>query len=156
MMYLFLGISIIPYGTLAAFGPELFSFVFGEEWVMSGKIAQYFSVYCILELLYFSLDSVYYVLREEKKLFVFQASTFVLRFAVLFGGIHFNLSLEYCLLLLSGANVILYSTQLSYILHLLKLKWWKHLFLLFVSIAAAVTLFFGLKSILKAIGLFGI
>jgi O-antigen/teichoic acid export membrane protein len=149
MMYLFLAVSLIPYGLVAVFGPPLFAWVFGSDWVLSGRIAQYFSVYCILELLYFSLDSVYYVLRKEKGMFAFQASTFLLRFAVLFLAVHFSLSLEKCIIWLAMVNTLLYSVQLSNILYLLKLTWWKHITIILLVIALVILLLFGVRYVLS-------
>ncbi len=149
MMYLFLLVSLIPYGIVAIFGPELFALVFGADWAMSGRIAQYFSVYCVLELLYFSVDSVYYVLRREKGMFAFQTSTFLLRFAVLFLGVHFSLSLEKCIIFLAMANTLLYSVQLSNILYLLKLNWWKHISIILLIIASVILLLFGVRTVLS-------
>ena len=152
MIYLFLLLSLIPYGTIAVFGPELFGWVFGEDWLLSGRIAQYFSVYCVLELLYFSLDSIYYVLREEKRLFVFQATTFALRFVTLFLSIHFALSLEACVAFLALINVFLYTIQLSYLMFLLRLAWWKHMSFIFSSMIVSGGLLYGLRIILERIG----
>jgi O-antigen/teichoic acid export membrane protein len=152
MLYLFLLISLIPYGTIAVFGPELFSWVFGSNWIVSGRIAQYFSVYCVLELLYFSLDSVYYVLREEKRLFFFQATTFVLRLLTLMLSIHFSLSLEHCAAFLAMTNIFLYAVQLSYLMHLLRLAWWKHMSFIFAMMAASGALFYGLRTFLQGAG----
>jgi O-antigen/teichoic acid export membrane protein len=156
MIYLFLFVSLVPYGTIGIFGPELFSWVFGSEWVLSGRIAQYFSVYCILELLYFSLDSVYYVLREEKRLFFFQAATFVLRFLSLFAGVFFSFTLEGCIALLAISNIVLYTVQLSYLLFLLKLNWWKHMILIFTAIAVTMCIFYALRGILMNFGVLSI
>lgn len=156
MLYLFLLISLVPYGTIAVFGPELFSWVFGSNWLLSGRIAQYFSVYCVLELLYFSLDSIYYVLREEKRLFIFQATTFVLRLLTLMLSIHFSLSLEHCAAFLAMTNVFLYTIQLSYLMHLLKLAWWKHMSFIFAVMAASGALLYGLRVFLQSINFLNI
>jgi O-antigen/teichoic acid export membrane protein len=148
MMYFFLALSVIPYSIVTAFGPELFSFVFGNQWVRSGVIAQYLSVYFVFELLYISLDSLYYVLREEKRLFLFQIVTFIVRLLALFLSIRANLSLESTILFLAAGNLCMYSIQLSYLLHLLKLNWKKHLFFIIAAESAFIVLFFGIRQVL--------
>lgn len=145
VLYGLLAACILPYGLVTAFGEELFTFVFGQDWLLSGKLAQYIAIYCVFELLYISLDSVYYVLRKERRLFVFQIATFVLRFSVMFVSVQFSLPLEECILILTVANSALYLSHLGYILHLLRLKWFKHLFFIVMIEASCVLLFLGLR-----------
>lgn len=38
-------IGIIPYGIIILFGPELFGFVFGSEWVVAGEYARWISLW---------------------------------------------------------------------------------------------------------------
>ncbi len=148
VMYGLLAVCILPYGLVTAFGSELFSFVFGQDWLLSGKLAQYIAVYCVFELLYISLDSVYYVLRKEKRLFVFQVATFVLRFGVMFASVQLSLPLEQCILALTIVNSTLYMSHLGYILYLLRLKWFKHLFFIVMIEASCVLLFLGFRQLL--------
>jgi O-antigen/teichoic acid export membrane protein len=149
VMYGLLAVCILPYGLVTAFGSELFSFVFGQDWLLSGKLAQYIAVYCVFELLYISLDSVYYVLRKEKRLFVFQVATFMLRFGVMFASLQLSLPLEQCILALTIANSILYLSHLGYILHLLRLNWLKHLFFIIMIEAFCVLLFLGFRQLIN-------
>ncbi|MEQ8362609.1 MAG: oligosaccharide flippase family protein [Cyclobacteriaceae bacterium] len=139
MLYSFLALSLVPYALVVVFGPELFSFVFGPDWTLSGTLAQYIAIYSILELLYISLDSIYYVLREEKKMFFFQLATFTARFSVLSIAFVGSFTLEKSVLCLVVVNAVLYGSQLSYILRLLGLKWWKYL----LNIVTLVIMTFG-------------
>ncbi len=144
-MYLLLLASVIPYSIVIVFGPELFSFVFGEEWFFSGRLAQYISVYCVFELLYISLDSVYYVLRKEKRLFGFQVATFGLRLIIILSAIYLGLSLEQSIAALTIANALLFLSHLGYILYLLKLNWLKHLSFMILIELAFVGIVFGFR-----------
>ena len=146
-MYGLLAACVLPYGLVTAFGEELFTFVFGQDWLLSGKLAQYIAIYCVFELLYISLDSVYYVLRKERKLFAFQVATFALRLGVMVASVQLSLPLEECILTLTVANSILYLSHLGYILHLLRLKWFKHLFFIVMIEASCVLFFFGLRQL---------
>lgn len=139
IMYIFLALSVLPYGLLAMVGPELFQFVFGKDWLVSGEIASLFSFYCVLELLFFSLDSVFYVLRQEKKLFFFQMLTFVLRLVALWIGTATANHLIHALVFLAVANSLLYAVQLAYMLHVLGLVWWKHM----LRIVGGIVVVFG-------------
>ncbi|MFN7491486.1 MAG: lipopolysaccharide biosynthesis protein [Cyclobacteriaceae bacterium] len=147
VMYGLLAACVLPYGLVTAFGEELFTFVFGQDWLLSGKLAQYIAIYCVFELLYISLDSVYYVLRKERKLFAFQVATFALRLGVMVASVQLSLPLEECILTLTVANSILYLSHLGYILHLLRLKWFKHLFFIVMIEASCVLFFFGLRQL---------
>lgn len=39
------GVGIVPYGVFFIFGPSLFSFVFGEEWIVAGEYARWLSAW---------------------------------------------------------------------------------------------------------------
>ena len=148
IMYVLLAVSLIPYATIVVFGPELFAFVFGQQWVASGEIARYLAVYFIIELLYISLDSLYYVLREEKKMFFFQASALLGRFLVLFAATYQGMPLEYCIAWLVAFNVVFYNAQLAYVLYLLKVSWLKHISIILAVSASCIGLMFGLREVI--------
>lgn len=58
-------IGLIPYGIIYFFGTEIFSFVFGEKWSMSGTIA---GIICFNIYLYFIFMPVEAIFRVIKKL----------------------------------------------------------------------------------------
>ena len=37
-------VGVVPYGAVVAFGPWLFSFIFGKEWLVAGEYARYLSI----------------------------------------------------------------------------------------------------------------
>lgn len=45
-----LALSIIPYTTIAIFGPEIFGFIYGQEWSQAGEYARWLSLWCMLQL----------------------------------------------------------------------------------------------------------
>lgn len=145
IIYMLAAVAIVPYATIVVFGQELFGFAFGKEWLFSGKVAQYLSCYYVFELLYISVDSIFYVLRQEKKMFFFQASTLALRLSGLSLAIYLGLSIEYCIAVLAGINIILYTSQLSYVMHLLNISWKKHLPILVALMLAGVAILFAVK-----------
>lgn len=45
------GVGIIPFGTIIFFGPSIFSFVFGSEWIVAGKYAQWLGLFLFCEFI---------------------------------------------------------------------------------------------------------
>lgn len=41
------GFAILPFGVIIIFGPQLFSFVFGSEWVVAGEYARWISLWSL-------------------------------------------------------------------------------------------------------------
>jgi hypothetical protein len=139
MYYGLLFLSVIPYAIIFTFGPYLFSFVFGADWEMSGKLAQYLALYYMLELLCISFEPVFYTLRKEKQLFYFQISAFAGRMGVLLWALYGFETLESSVALLVAFNVVLYSIQLLTIFYNLKLAAHKYFFHGFGLIALTIT-----------------
>lgn len=152
IVYLLAAVAILPYATVVVFGQELFSFAFGNQWLLSGKLAQYLALYYVFELLYISVDSIFYVLRQEKKMFFFQAATLLGRVLVIGIAMYLGLEIEACVILLTGMNLALYISQLSYVLHLLHIKWLKHILKLAGLLLAGVALLYLVKLGLGLIG----
>lgn len=147
ILYSFLALSLVPYALVIVYGPELFSFVFGPDWTLSGRLAQYIALYSILELLYISLDSIYYVLREEKKMFYFQLATFASRLFALSIALIGSFPLEKSVLCLVIVNVVLYGSQLSYVLKLLGLNWWKYLLNIIILVMMTIGVFYSIRTV---------
>lgn len=148
MMKMFYGLmilSVIPYSIVLIFGPALFSFVFGASWAESGRLSQYLALYYVLELLCISFNPVFYVFKNEKKLFYFQASAFVGRLLVLLFAVHFFDSLAYSIAVLMIFNFLFYTVQLFYLLRQAKLRAYRCLAQLFSFFALMICICFGVK-----------
>ncbi|MGC1242429.1 MAG: oligosaccharide flippase family protein [Chryseosolibacter sp.] len=148
MFYGLLLLSAVPYSIIFIFGPMLFTFVFGVDWELSGKLAQYLALYYVLELICVSFDAVFYTLRKEKQLFHFQISAFAGRFAVLLTAVYAFETLELCIASLMAFNVVLYSVQLITVLRYLKLPAFKFFIHLVSIMGLLVALMAGLKMFL--------
>ncbi len=145
-VYFFLLAALVPYSLIMVFGPELFSFIFGARWHQAGQLAQYLAIYCIFELIYIALDSVYYVLRKEKSLFVFQITGFLLRLAV-FSYCYFSgQPVQHTILLFTISNVIFFSCQLIVLFRLIQIRWMFHLTILYLSVLSVVLMLFVVRS----------
>lgn len=58
-------IGLIPVGIIAAFGPWLFSFVFGSEWYDAGLYARYFSLVILTRFISSPITNVFNVLEKQ-------------------------------------------------------------------------------------------
>lgn len=145
IVYPLAAVAMIPYATIVVFGQEIFSFAFGNEWLFSGRVAQYLACYYVFELLYISVDSIFYVLRQERKMFFFQAATLATRLLGLSAAIYLGLSIEHCIATLAGINIVLYLCQLAYVMHLLKITWKKHLPILVGLMLSCIAILFATK-----------
>lgn len=75
-------VGVIPYGVVFAFGPWLFGFVFGSEWIIAGEYARWISLWMFF--MFMNQPSV-------KALPVMSAQSFHLRFTVFTLVIRFSL-----------------------------------------------------------------
>ncbi len=63
-------IGAIPMITLALFGPDLFSFVFGKEWFEAGVYTRYLTIYVYLHLLVQPQSAVFSIYEKQRELFI--------------------------------------------------------------------------------------
>jgi teichuronic acid exporter len=59
-------LSLPIYGFLAIFSPQLFSILFGKNWVQSGYFARIICISTIFDFLSLPLNSLFYVLQKQK------------------------------------------------------------------------------------------
>lgn len=59
-------IGFFPFITLVLFGPFLFSFVFGVQWVVAGRYAQILSILVYARLVFMPVSRVFAVLEKQK------------------------------------------------------------------------------------------
>ena len=85
-----LTISVIPFLILLIFGPDLFSWFFGENWTESGKYAQILSPYILVVFLVSPFTFVPVRLNKHVKSFYIEIVNTVLRLIALFLGAQFN------------------------------------------------------------------
>jgi len=112
-------IGIVPVIVFMIFAPDLFSFVFGEEWVESGHYAQLLLPYFFMVFIVSTISFVPAVLKQQKKALVLEIIYFVLKLIALIIGIilmDFMLSL----ILFSFAGIIMLSYNLFWILKISK------------------------------------
>lgn len=82
-------VGILPYGLVAVFGAELFSWAFGQNWYDSGQMAQYLAVFALFRLCTSPLSAIYRVAEKEHYALRSQFILFVLRCLPLVLGVYF-------------------------------------------------------------------
>ena len=82
-MYIFLG-GIIPLAIITFYGPDLFSFIFGSQWEISGEIASLIIFWLFFTIVAVPSDALIPVLNLQKFFVVFQALLFVSRILLMF------------------------------------------------------------------------
>lgn len=102
-------IGFVPLCLVAICAPELFSIVFGEEWIVSGEYVRYFVVWIFLQLLASPLSTVYDVMQKQTLFMIQNIFFFVLRLIVIiYAGIKGDSTLCVFLYGLLGAVLYLY------------------------------------------------
>lgn len=76
-------IAIFPFFFLFVLSPELFSYIFGSEWEVSGVYARYLIPWYFLVFLNSPITSIINVLNKQKTYLIFEFTLFVLRFSVM-------------------------------------------------------------------------
>ncbi|WP_108245606.1 oligosaccharide flippase family protein [Muricauda brasiliensis] len=84
--HLFL-IAIIPFTTLFFLAPQLFSFVFGEEWYIAGEYAKIFAVFYFFKFVSSPLSYMFYIAEKQKidfllHLYIFFSSIIILNLPI--------------------------------------------------------------------------
>ncbi len=94
-------IAFIPFATVFVFGPQLFGFVFGHDWIMAGEYARWMGVWLFFLLINRPSINAIPVLDMQKELLLFEIFTITSRIVAIMAGFYlFNSDL---------AAVILYS-----------------------------------------------
>jgi O-antigen/teichoic acid export membrane protein len=99
-------LSVVPLILILAFGPAIFSFVFGHQWVNAGRIAQILSPGILLEFVALPLTAFFLVTNTQRYTFVIQSLGFVLVVIALVCGKHFFADFIGTCYLVSGAMVL--------------------------------------------------
>mgnify|MGYP001221495810 CR=1 FL=1 len=83
-------ISLIPFFSLFFFGPDLFGFVFGEKWRVSGELSRIMAFALVIRLVVSPLSPAFFVFNRVRLLFILQTSRFITTSIVLLIGSNFS------------------------------------------------------------------
>jgi O-antigen/teichoic acid export membrane protein len=71
------GGAFIPFATLFLTAPLLFSWIFGDEWKVSGEFAKIITLVCYLQFITSPLSNLFFVAEKQKWDLIFQVCIFV-------------------------------------------------------------------------------
>jgi O-antigen/teichoic acid export membrane protein len=82
------GFGIIPYGLVIAFGPWLFGFVFGAEWIKAGEYARWLAVWMFIQFISVPCSQAVAVLGMQRWYLMYEIISVALRFLSLIIGFY--------------------------------------------------------------------
>tara|TARA_B100002049_G_scaffold223807_1_gene194653 strand:+ start:9745 stop:11022 length:1278 start_codon:yes stop_codon:yes gene_type:complete len=106
-------LGVIPFSILGMFAPELFSFIFGDEWKTAGEYAQIMSPMLFLKFIVNPLSYTFYIAQKQNVDLIFQILLFILTFFSLSIGVLFD-SVDLTLAAFSAASSIIYLIYLGF------------------------------------------
>ena len=83
---LLLRISVVPAMLVAVSGPDLFAWLFGQEWGIAGEYSQWLMPWLFLTLVTAPLSTIVFVLERQGTELLFQSALLVVRVGALWGG----------------------------------------------------------------------
>jgi len=101
--------AVIPFGLIAVFGPEIFTFILGPEWEMTGVIVRYITPWIYLAFIVGPLAFIPMMLNRQRKAMIIEIIYMLLRLAgILFGIYSSDFILAVQLFTATGVIVMLY------------------------------------------------
>jgi O-antigen/teichoic acid export membrane protein len=102
----FAGLGIFIFVPLAIFGPELFAFVFGPSWYISGVLAQYTSAWMFMNFIASALSYLPLVVKQQKNALSLNVINFALVMISILTGYYIFDSFISCIILLSAVESV--------------------------------------------------
>ena len=102
-----LAVGIVPFGLVVAFGPSLFSFVFGAEWSMAGEYARWLALWLLAAFVNRPSVAAIPVLSLQRGFLAYEFASVVLRAMAIFMGMIFFGSDLFAIALFSLVGVFL-------------------------------------------------
>lgn len=96
-------ISIPPAVILFLLGPQIFSFVFGDEWALAGEIASLLSIYLAFQFVQAPVAHVFYVLEKQGILLYLSIQRVVITFGCFAAGYKLGLDITETILVYAVA-----------------------------------------------------
>jgi len=83
------GLGIIPFAIIFVFGPQLFGFVFGPEWVKAGEYASWLSIWLWVSLFNRPSVAAIPVIKLQKEFLIYEICSLTLRIGALLVGFYY-------------------------------------------------------------------
>ena len=81
-------IGLIPYTVIYLFAPQIFAFVFGEEWRVAGEYTKYLIPWFFIVFINSPISSLVLIMGKQKAYFIYEFFLFIFRGAALYLGYH--------------------------------------------------------------------
>lgn len=146
--YKMLFLGILAFGVAFSFGDLLFSFVFGSNWEMAGKMAAILSIYFIFKLLSGPLAKIFIVVGKEQYALYTSSTLAILRTLGMFYGISTQSPLK-AIGYFTLANIIGYLVVSFLVFKVCNIKPIWTIVQTIVSIAMGFTLFYLLRLLVQ-------
>jgi O-antigen/teichoic acid export membrane protein len=114
-------IAVLPACILALTGPDLFAFLFGEEWRESGVLAQWMTPWLVLQFCAGPLTIVNAVTEKQHLGLIMQVQLFIVRFVMLLIGSYYS-SITFTIMLFSLGSALSYLIFLWVVLSIVGLS----------------------------------
>jgi O-antigen/teichoic acid export membrane protein len=115
-------VSFLFFGLAYFIVEDLFAFIFGEEWKMSGVYAKYLIPFFMFKFIASPLTSIHTAFEKQKLSFTLQFIMFVISMGTIFYAFIYSYSFEQYLLLFSVLMSIFYMFRIAIILRISKNK----------------------------------
>jgi len=103
---------IVPFALLVVFAPNIFAFVFGEEWRKAGVYTQILSPWLFLNVVLSTISFVPNLVEKQKKAFVVSIVYAILIFSAILIGVYYNnLYMSLGLYAFFACIILLYNLQ---------------------------------------------
>ncbi|WP_421772997.1 lipopolysaccharide biosynthesis protein [Gracilimonas sp.] len=112
-------LSVVPFSLLTIFGPQIFEFVFGEQWYTSGQFVQILAPFLFVIFMIAPLTYIPLIYNEHNKSFYFEIALFVSRVIALVVGAKMG-DIYLALILFSTVSIVVQSVNLMWIYSLTK------------------------------------
>lgn len=112
-------LALIPFAVLTIFGPQIFAFIFGDEWLISGQYIQILAPFLFLVFLISPLVYIPLIYNEHAGSLYFEITLFISRVTALVFGAYSGDAFT-AILYYSIASILVESARLWWILHLTK------------------------------------
>lgn len=107
-------IGCLPTAILIVGGPELFTFVLGEQWGKAGEYAQWLAPWIFLQFQWTPLSNLTVILELQKEALISQLLTFFVRFGMLFAVISFGLDADNAIKSFAITSALVYFLMMSF------------------------------------------
>jgi len=131
-----------PLLIITFFGKEIFSFIFGAQWIIAGKYAQILSIWILLVFIASPLSTLFVVLKKLKQGLIADIILFSSRVASLLIGAMYFKNIEISIIIFGTVSAIIWLGLCLYILRLVDIRYSKSFFfILKIMLISSLPLF---------------